>query len=76
MTQDPDERARLSTSRSIAASATILVIAVVVSPQISGGGDLQRSLTITTIAFAVIGYIFYLCTFATCARQCTARPAS
>ena len=38
MTQVPDDRAKLSTSRSIAASVTILVIAVVVSPEISGGG--------------------------------------
>jgi Na+/melibiose symporter-like transporter len=53
MTQDPDDRARLSSSHAIAASVTILVIAAVVSPQLSGGGDLQRSLTITTIVFAV-----------------------
>jgi glucuronide carrier protein len=60
MTQDPDERARLSTARIVAASLTILLIAIVVAPQISGAGDLQRSLTITTIAFAVVGYAFYL----------------
>jgi glucuronide carrier protein len=36
MTQLPDDRAKLSTSRSIAASLTILLIAVAVSPQISG----------------------------------------
>ena len=53
MTQDPDERAKFSTGRIVAASLTILLIAVVVSPQIAGGGDLQRSLTITTIVFAV-----------------------
>ena len=44
----------------LAGSVTILVIAAVVSPQISGGGDLQRSLTITTIVFAVVGYLLYL----------------
>ena len=65
MTQVPDERAKLSTSRVIAASLTILLIAVVVSPQISGGGDLQRSLTITTAAFAIIGFALYLWCFAT-----------
>jgi glucuronide carrier protein len=53
MTQDPDERAKLSTSRTIGTSLMILVIAVVVSPQISGGGDLQRSLTLTTVVLAV-----------------------
>ena len=65
MTQVPDDRAKLSTSRVIAASLTILLIAVVVSPQISGGGDLQRSLTITTAAFAIIGFALYLWCFAT-----------
>jgi glucuronide carrier protein len=62
MTQVPDERAKLSSARGIAASVTILVIAVVVSPQLSGG-DLQRSLTITTIVFAVIGSALYLWCF-------------
>ena len=65
MTQLPDDRAKLSTSRVIAASLTILLIAVAVSPQISGGGDLQRSLTITTAAFAIIGFALYLWCFAT-----------
>jgi glucuronide carrier protein len=75
MTQDPDERARLSTARIVAASLTILLIAIVVAPQISGAGDLQRSLTITTIAFAVVGYAFYLWCFAT-AREAVVRSAA
>jgi glucuronide carrier protein len=65
MTQVPDYRAKLSTSRSIAASVAILLIAVAVSPQISGGGNLQRSLTITTAAFAIIGLALYLWCFTT-----------
>jgi glucuronide carrier protein len=65
MTQEPGERAKLATSRSIAASLTILVIALVVSPQISGADNLQRSLTITTVAFAVVGVALYLWCFAT-----------
>jgi glucuronide carrier protein len=65
MTQDPAERARFSAGRVVAASLTILLIAVVVSPQISSSGDLQRSLTITTIVFAVIGLALYLWCFAT-----------
>jgi glucuronide carrier protein len=64
MTQEPDERAKLSTARIVSANLTILAIAVVVSPQISGGGDLQRSLTITTVVFAVIGLALYLWCFA------------
>jgi glucuronide carrier protein len=65
MTQEPDERAKLSSARAVSASATILLIAVVVSPQIQGSGDLQRSLTITTAVFAAIGLALYLWCFAT-----------
>ena len=65
MTQVPDDRAELSTSRTIAASVTILLIAVVVSPQISRAGDLQRSLTIITVAFGIVGLALYLWCFAT-----------
>jgi glucuronide carrier protein len=72
MTQEPGERARFSAGRVVAASLTILLIAVVVSPQISGSSDLQRSLTITTIVFAVIGFALYLWCFAT-AREAVQR---
>jgi glucuronide carrier protein len=65
MTQESEQRAKLSTARMVAGSLTILVIALVVSPQISGAGDLQRSLTVTTVVFAVIGLVFYLWCFAT-----------
>ena len=75
MTQEPDERAKLSTGRIVAASLTILVIAVVVSPQVSGSGDLQRSLTITTIIFAVVGMALYLGCFAT-TRETVARDVA
>lgn len=70
MTQEPDERAKLSSSRSIAASVTILVIAAVVAPQIQRGQDLQRSLTVITAVFAVIGLALYLWCFA-CSREAT-----
>lgn len=65
MTQVPDERAKLSTARTICTTLAILLIAVVVSPQVSGGGDLQRSLTITTVIFAVVGFALYLFCFST-----------
>ena len=64
MTQVPDDRAKLSAVRMIAASLVILVIAAAISPQISGGGNLQRSLTITTAVFAVVGFALYLWCFA------------
>lgn len=75
MTQDPDERARLSTARMTAANLVILGIAVVVSPQISGAGDLQRSLTITTVVFALVGMVLYLWCFST-TRETVARDAA
>jgi glucuronide carrier protein len=75
MTQEPDERAKLATGRMVAASLTILAIAIVVSPQISAGGDLQRSLTITTIAFALIGFALYAFCFATL-RETVERDAA
>jgi glucuronide carrier protein len=65
MTQEPGERAKLSTARMISASLTILAIAIIVSPQIAGGGDLQHSLTITTLVFAVTGVAMYVWCFAT-----------
>jgi glucuronide carrier protein len=65
MTQDPDERSRLATFRVFGSNIAILLLAVAVSPQIAGSGDLQRSLTITTIVLAVIGTGLYLFTFAT-----------
>jgi glucuronide carrier protein len=65
MTQEPDARAKLSSARAVSASVTILLIAAAVSPQIEGSGDLQRSLTLTTLIFAAIGIGLYLWCFAT-----------
>jgi len=65
MTQEPDERAKLASARAVSAGLTILLIAVVVSPQIQGSSDLQRSLTVTTAVFAVAGFVLYLWCFAT-----------
>ena len=72
MTQEPDARAKLSTSRVVSASLTILLIAVVVSPQIERSDDLQRSLTVTTIVLAAVGFVLYLACFAT-AREAVQR---
>jgi glucuronide carrier protein len=44
MTQDSDERSRLSSYRIVFTSLTILLLALVVSPQIEGSENLQRSL--------------------------------
>jgi glucuronide carrier protein len=50
-------------------SLTILLLAFVVSPQIEGSENLQRSLTITTVIFVVVGMAFYLFTFFTSREQ-------
>ena len=71
MTQEPDERARLSTARVIAVSLTILLIAVVVSPQIEGAERPPASLTLITVVFAAIGFALYLWCFST-AREVVA----
>lgn len=65
MTQLPDERAKLSSARSLGTATAIIGLTVVVAPQISRAPDLQRSLTITTLIFAVVGVAFYLLLFTT-----------
>jgi len=69
MTQVPDERSKLSSFRVVFTSLTILLLAFVVSPQIENADNLQRSLTLTTIAFAAIGFALYLFTFFTSREQ-------
>jgi glucuronide carrier protein len=75
MTQVPEERARLSTARSLAASLAILLLAVVVSPQVSRSSDLQRSLTLTTIGIAVVGFALFVFCFST-SRETVERDAA
>jgi glucuronide carrier protein len=65
MSQLPDERAKLSSARTVGAALAIILLALVVSPQLTRAGNLQRSLTITTIVFAVVGVVLYLTLFAT-----------
>ena len=65
MSQLPQERAKLASFRMIGTAVTIIMLAFVVAPQIKGSSDLQRSLTITTLAFVVIGAALYLFLFVT-----------
>ena len=65
MSQLPDERAKLSGARTVGAALAIILLAFVVSPQLTRAGNLQRSLTVTTIVFAVLGVALYLTLFAT-----------
>ena len=69
MTQVPTERAKLATWRVYGSNLTILMLAFVVAPQIKGSDNLQRSLTITTSAFVVVGAVLYLFTFLTAKEQ-------
>ena len=69
MTQVLDERSRLSSYRMVFSSLTILLLALVISPQLEGSENLQRSLTITTLVFVVVGMVFYLFTFFTAREQ-------
>src|SRR3954469_16508386 len=69
MTQIPTERAKLATWRVYGSNLTILMLAFVVAPQIKGSDNLQRSLTITTGAFVLVGAILYLITFLTAKEQ-------
>jgi len=69
MTQAPTERAKLATWRVYGSNLTILMLAFVVAPQIKGSSNLQRSLTITTLLFVVVGAALYLFTFLTAKEQ-------
>ena len=65
MTQLPDERAKLSSARSIGSSIAIVGLVVVVAPQVSRARNLQSSLTLTTMIFAVVGIALYAFLFIT-----------
>ena len=69
MTQVSSERSKLASFRVFGSNITILLLALVVAPQIEGSGNLQRSLTITTLAFVVAGMALYLFTFLTAREQ-------
>lgn len=66
MTQQPRERAKLASSRGIGAGAIILILALAISPQIGGSpAGLQRTFTIITGTFVVVGVALYLFAFFT-----------
>jgi glucuronide carrier protein len=75
MTQVPQERAKLASFRLVGTAVTIIMLAFVVAPQIKSSGNLQRSLTITTSVFVVVGFALYLLLFAT-ARENVARDVA
>ena len=74
MTQLPEERAKLSSARSIGSAMAIVGLVVVVAPQVSRSGNLQNSLTLTTVIVAVLGIALYAFLFAT-SRESVVRDA-
>lgn len=62
MTQLPQERARLGVTRTLLASATMVVLAFAVAPQLRSlqGAALQTQMTQLTVALAVLGLPLYL----------------
>ena len=69
MTQDPDERSKLASVRTIGTTLAILLLAAVVSPLIEGADDLQRALTTVTAVLVPIGFALYLASFFTAKEQ-------
>lgn len=72
MTQEPVERAKLASARSMGSAATMLLLSLVVAPQIKNAENLQASLQLTTLVFVVVGSALYLFTFFT-ARETVQR---
>src|SRR3954468_13067825 len=65
MTQEPVERAKRASFRSMGTAATIIALAFIVAPQIKSSENLQQSLTLTTLLFVVIGFGLYMLLFST-----------
>lgn len=74
MTQDPVERSKLASARSMGSAFTILLLSLVVSPQVKNSGDLQQDLLVTTASLVVVGGAMYLFAFRT-SREVVPREA-
>jgi glucuronide carrier protein len=76
MTQEPKERAKLAGARGVGAAVIIMLLVLVISPSLSGSGaDLQRTFTLVTGSFVVVGLALYLFTFFT-AKETVAREVA
>lgn len=66
MTQDPVDRSRLSGARSIASSATGVILSLVVAPQFqdTAADGIRQKFTIIMATIAVVAIILYLICFA------------
>ncbi|MCZ9310234.1 glycoside-pentoside-hexuronide (GPH):cation symporter [Corynebacterium uberis] len=65
MSQDPQDRSRMSAARMVGSGFTILVLGVLLAPQIKAAANLQRTFLFTAIVFLVVGTVFFAITFIT-----------
>ncbi|HVI37912.1 MAG TPA: glucuronide transporter, partial [Gaiellales bacterium] len=76
MTQVPQERAKLAGARGVGAALVIMLLVLVISPSLAGSStDLQRTFTLVTGGFVVLGLALYLFTFFT-ARETVPRQVA
>lgn len=72
MTQNPSERAKLASARTIGAAVVGALLGMFVAPLLKPGADLQFVFTSITLGFVVVGTALYLFTFFT-ARETVKR---
>ncbi|MGR0160847.1 glucuronide transporter [Paenarthrobacter nitroguajacolicus] len=65
MTQDPGDRAKLGSARTVGALLVSSALGIFVAPLIKPGADLQSTFTNITLAFVVIGAALYFFTIFT-----------
>ncbi|MCT9870544.1 glucuronide transporter [Paenarthrobacter aurescens] len=65
MTQDPGDRAKLGSARTVGALLVGSALGIFVAPLIKPGADLQSTFTTITLAFVVIGAALYFFTVLT-----------
>jgi glucuronide carrier protein len=65
MTQNPSERAKLASARTIGAAVVGALLGMFVAPLLKPGADLQFVFTSITLGFVVVGTALYLFTFFT-----------
>jgi glucuronide carrier protein len=62
MTQDPKERAKLASARTMGALLVGAALGIFVAPLLGGDRDLQPVFTAVTLSFVVIGFALYMFT--------------
>ncbi len=65
MAQDPKERAKLASARTVGALLVGSVLGIFVAPLLKAGTDLQPVFSTVTISFVAVGFVLYMFTFFT-----------